>query len=511
MTRPLRVLIVEDNESDAALLLRELSRAYAPTFLRVETPETMKVALATKQWDVVISDYSMPRFRAPAALALLKETGLDIPFIIVSGTMGEETAVEAMRAGAQDFITKQQLGRLLPVLEREMREVEVRRERRKMEEQLTISDRMASLGTLAAGVAHEINNPLAAVCTNLELAVRDVALLAKRLGPIAELRELEGEVQDAVTAAERMRNIVRDLRVFSRSEEDRRYALDLHRVLDSALRMALNEIRHRARVVKDYGEIAPVLGTESRLGQVFLNLIVNAAQAIAEGRADANEIRIRTRLERGRVVVEISDTGPGIPEETLSKLFTPFFTTKQNGVGTGLGLVICQRILAAFGGDIGVRSAVGQGTVARVTLPVAQAERSAPDSVAPAPLTRTRRGRILVVDDEELIRRLNSRVLGIEHEVVMVETGREALARIQAGERFDVVVTDLMMPVMTGMELHAELARYSPHHAERMLFLTGGAFTSQARSFLSKISNPRLEKPFDPQKLRALVNELLSK
>src|SRR5580704_9773311 len=189
MGQPLRVLIVEDDERDAALVLHELRRCdYEVTYERVETPEAMTAALERQPWDIVLSDFTMPRFSAPAALSLVKERALDLPFIIVSGTIGEETAVTSLRAGAHDFLVKGALARLVPAIERERREAGIRAERNKMREQLLISERMASVGMLAAGVAHEINNPLAILTANLELAGEQLARLLsqdKALGPAA--------------------------------------------------------------------------------------------------------------------------------------------------------------------------------------------------------------------------------------------------------------------------------------------------------------------------------------
>jgi signal transduction histidine kinase len=336
-------------------------------------------------------------------------------------------------------------------------------EQRKLQEQLMVSDRMASVGTLASGVAHEINNPLASVMANLHLAVHGIADLAARLGASTELDELREELDDAAHAAERIRNIVRDLRIFSRSERETTEPVDVQRVMESTLRMAWNELRHRARLVKTYGKVAPVEASESRLGQVFLNLVVNAAQAIPEGRTDANEIRISTRTgDDGRVIVEIADTGPGIPPNVLKQLFTPFFTTKPVGVGTGLGLSICERIVTGFGGTIEVESELGKGTVFRVAL---LAARSTEAQEAPEPTrssSATRRGRILVVDDEPAIAKAVQRTLSREHEVVVLESAVTALERIRAGERFDVILCDLMMPQMTGMDLHAALLQDEP-------------------------------------------------
>jgi CheY-like chemotaxis protein len=381
--------------------------------------------------------------------------------------------------------------------------------------QLLVADRMASVGTLAAGVAHEINNPLATVMANLGLAVEDVAALARRPELAGALGELEAELGDATEAADRVRLIVRDLKLFSRGEEELRGPVDVHAVLDSALRMAWNEVRHRAQVVKRYGTVAAVDANASRLGQVFLNLIVNAAQAIPAGQADINEIRLRTEVSEeagGRVVVEVEDTGPGIPPEVLGRLFTPFFTTKPVGAGTGLGLSICQRLVAGLGGEITVRSRVGQGTTFRVALPVAAlGEQTAAAAGAGRPRSASRRGHILVVDDEELIVTAVRRILGREHDVTGVTQAQEALAAILAGDRWDLILCDLMMPVMTGMDLHAALSAAAPDQAGRMVFLTGGAFTAASRTFLGATTRAYLEKPFEVNALLAFVNERIGR
>ena len=525
MNRPLRVLVIEDVESDALLLLHELKRGgFDVTFERVETAGAMIAALEQRRWDVVISDYSLPHFSALVALALVKERKLEVPFIVVSGTVSEDTAVEAMRAGAHDFMAKGKFARLIPAIDRELRDAGLRAERVKLQEQLLISDRMASVGTLAAGVAHEINNPLAALMANLEFAAQEVSSLENELTAhagngqqpalpatlvTAHLTEIAEPLRDARESAERMRQIVRDLKVFSRSDEDKKGPVDIRRVLESSLRMAWNEIRHRAQLRKEYGEVPPVDGNEARLGQVFLNLIVNAAQALPEGRADKNEIRVVTRsVEPGRVIVEVHDTGCGIPPTVLPRIFDPFFTTKDVGVGTGLGLAICHRIITGLGGTITVQSEVGKGTTFCTTLPSATEELAPvaePLTVAPA----GRRGRVLVVNDEPTLGLSIRRLLVREHDVTVITRAREAIERIRGGERFNVILCDLMMPEVSGIELHAQLVQYAPQQAERIVFMTGGAFTPRARSFLDHARNPRLEKPFDINNLRAIVDSLL--
>ncbi|HEY6255061.1 MAG TPA: response regulator [Xanthobacteraceae bacterium] len=507
MAQPLRVLMVEDDERDATLLLRELQRShYQVTCERVDTPEAMSAALEKAPWDVVLADFTMPRFSAPAALSLVKEHALDLPFIIVSGTVGEEAAVTSLRAGAHDFLVKGSLARLVPAIERERREAGMRAERKKMRQQLLISDRMASIGLLAAGIAHEINNPLAILVANLELAAEQLALTA----PPAEAAEVTQLVQDAREAAERVRLIVRDLKNFSRSDDEEKTGpVDIQGVLESSIRMASNEIRHRARLVRNYGAVPPVEGSESKLGQVFINLIVNAAQAMPEGRIEANEIGIVTRTDdAGRAVVEISDTGAGIPQNVLPHIFDVFFTTKPVGGGTGLGLAICQRIITAHGGDISVESEVGRGSIFRTVLPPA-AGGSPEVAAVPSRVGSARHGRILVVDDEPMLGLTIQRTLGREHAVTAVTTAKEAYRLLSGGEQFELILCDLMMPEMSGMDLHAELIKLAPDQANKFVFMTGGAFTEKATRFLAHSSNPTIKKPFKTAKLRELVQSLL--
>ncbi len=242
-------------------------------------------------------------------------------------------------------------------------------ERKRLEAQVVLVDRLASVGRLAAAVGHEINNPLAYVMANLDLALERFAehpAEAVLLGEIVEM------LREAREGADRVRHIVRDLKVFIRGETEERTRVDARRVIDSCVNMARSEIRQRARVVKCYGDTPPVIVNEARLGQVVLNLLVNAAHAIPEGDPEGNEIRVTTRCDDSdRVVIEVRDTGAGIPDHVKPRLFEPFFTTKGAGKGTGLGLSICKSIVTALGGEIGFESQLGQGTTFYVVLPAA--------------------------------------------------------------------------------------------------------------------------------------------
>jgi PAS domain S-box-containing protein len=378
-------------------------------------------------------------------------------------------------------------------------------EQRNMQARMMQIDRIVAVGTLAAGVAHEINNPLTYVIANLDQALEELQdLLGSTLGlpvsdggrtaadgpePPPELRRrlkgLRDVLDEAKEGAQRVRHIVRDLRIFARAEEEARTLCDVRQAT------------------------SPVLANEARLGGVFLNLLVNAVQAIPEGRAEENEIRIGTGMEKDTVVVEVRDTGCGIAPEFRSRIFDPFFTTKPPGTGTGLGLSICQSIVGALGGEITVESEVGKGTTFRVLLPAAEVELSAEPEPARSEIASGRRGRILVVDDDEPVRASVCRILRGEHDVFAVASAREALERVRQGGHFDVILCDVMMPEMSGMDLYAEMEQAFPEAARRIVFMTGGAFSPRAREFLERVGNPRIEKPFDVQELRAMVRQMV--
>jgi two-component system cell cycle sensor histidine kinase/response regulator CckA len=384
----------------------------------------------------------------------------------------------------------------------------------KLQRQLIFADRMASVGTLAAGVAHEVNNPLAFVVANIAMIADGLAALGDERSPSA-VKDLLEMADDVLMGAERIRKIVRSLRTFARAEKERLAALDVEPVLELAINMTFNEFRHRARLTRDHGTLPLVEADEARLGQVFVNLLVNAAQAIPEGDSTANEIRIVTSTDAaGRAVIEIRDTGAGIPAHLLSRVFDPFFTTKPVGIGSGLGLSICHNIVTAMGGEITVASEEGRGTTIRVVLNAATAGASetatAPRMDATPPKNATVSAAILVVDDEPAIGTVLRRVLR-EHDVTAVTTATEALDLLASGKRFDVVFSDVMMPEMSGMDFYDQLTRRFPADAEHVIFVSGGAFTPAAADFLERVSNERLEKPFDPQHVREMVQRRLAR
>lgn len=361
---------------------------------------------------------------------------------------------------------------------------------------------ITAVGSLATGLAHEINNPLAVVLANLEEAVRVTADLAPSVSSAVkdDYADLRAMLDEAHAASQRVQLIVRDLRAFACSD-DRRGRVDVNAVIESCCNIAFAEIRHRAKLVRELHAVVPVLGNEAKLAQVFLNLLVNAAHAMPEGDVDNNTITISTRQQgRGTIVVEVVDTGSGIPAENADRVFEPFFSTKQRR--PGLGLSISQATVAAHGGEISIYSRDGGGTVVRVVLPTLEAENSEDPLKAK---TEASQRRVLVVDDDPLVLRSLTRVLARDFEVAAARNGREALDLVRAGGTFDAMLCDLMMPELSGIELHEVLERDDPELAKRTVFLTGGAFSGTAQSFLDSVGQPHLEKPVDLKTVRDLL------
>ncbi len=386
---------------------------------------------------------------------------------------------------------------------------------------LISADRMASLGLLAAGVAHEINNPLSYLIGGLSMLepslfdrLRDAAKgstvehAVRTL--IVEGRELAHDCQQG---AERVRRIVSDLSVFGRNQDDSADAVgaNVREAVELAVRMAGSQLRSRARIETELGTVAPVAIGQARLGQVLLNLLINAAHAIPEGSPDEHFVRLSVQHEPDGqwVSIQVEDTGCGIAPEHLSRLFEPFFTTKPVGQGTGLGLSICHGIVTAAGGEITVDSEPGRGTTFRLRLPVAQRTVTAARGSLPA-LLSARRGRVLIIDDDPLVAKIVARMLQSSHDSEVVTQPEVALNRLLRGEQFDAVLCDLMMPTLTGMDLYARIAAARPAILDRFVFMTGGAVSSKAQDFVRQVTRPCLDKPVDRLELHGILQKVVS-
>jgi PAS domain S-box-containing protein len=382
-------------------------------------------------------------------------------------------------------------------------------ERNEAQDRLARAHRLAAIGTLAAGVAHELNNPLTFVLSNVELVADGLRRLRGLPRDADGWDEALHALDDALEGAERMRVIVRDLRTMARSDEATPTAVDVRKLLESAANLAWNEVRSRARLIWDIGDVPAVRGSETRLGQVFLNLIVNAAHAIPDGNPDAHVIRLSaSRQPDGKVAISVADDGAGIPPENLPRIFDPFFTTKPVGVGTGLGLWVCHNIVSAFGGTLDASSEVGRGTTFRVVL--AAAERG--EALRPVRSQDGRDGpvrqRLLVIDDEPLVAATVRRQLASDFVVDAASGAADALARI-ARDHYDAIVCDVVMEGPSGLQFLDALRHQAPALAGRVLFVTGGVSRASA-DLLAATGAPWIAKPFDGRQLRKALKMLLS-
>jgi PAS domain S-box-containing protein len=374
-------------------------------------------------------------------------------------------------------------------------------------ERLARQEHLVTTGTLASGIGHEINNPLTFVLSNLDFAAEELRAIAGG-SPSARLLELVSVLTEAREGAERVRKIVRGLRALARQESEP-LPTSVDAAVQVAINMAAHESRHKASVVTELAATPPVLADESRLTQVLVNLLVNAAQAFTTNNVETNRITVSSALAPGgRVAIAVSDNGPGIPDALQRRIFDPFFTTKPVGQGTGLGLSISQSIMRSLGGDLSVESRLGHGTTFRLFLPIARELLGAPPGSNLADNLLS--GRILVVDDEPAILNSVRRFLERDHRVVAVTDAREALAQIEKGERFDVIFCDLMMPYLSGKDFFERVRAIAPELAERFVFISGNAMQPLAREFLAQVPNECLDKPFDFQNLRRIVRRFVS-
>jgi two-component system NtrC family sensor kinase len=633
MATQLRVLIVEDQDDDVLTLVRVLQRAgYDLTFERVDSADALARALDRQAWDLIIADYELPQFNGLAALAQVKERGLDLPFIIVSGGIGEDIAVATMKAGAHAYIMKNNLTRLIPAVERELREAEGRRARKRAEEALqenyqimqavfeatsdiifvkdlqgryvminsagarvmgkapedvigkddttffaaesvgqimqhdcqvltsgetqtfeetgTVSgttriflatkaphrdhhghiigiiciarditerkqtaeqfqrqrdtlyqsEKLATMGQLLAGVAHELNNPLSVV-------MGQAALLRQSVRNKGQMQRAE----KIVHAAERCARIVNNFLALARQRSPERHPVQMNQVVREAVELLAYPLRvDSVEVVWALADEVPVLWADShQLHQVVVNLVANAHQAMREV-PGPRRLTVATGVSvgGGHIWMEVRDTGPGVAEGLEARIFEPFFTTKPPGVGTGLGLSLCQGIVEGHGGKIGLAHRQGKGAVFRVELPLERPEGPAVAAVPETPMA-TRGARILVVDDEPGIADVLAEVLQLDgHVVETVGNGEAALGKL-ALEGYELILSDIRMPELDGPSLYRELERRHPRLVHRMIFLTGDTLSPGTREFLEKTGAPCLSKPFALSDVRKIVQRVL--
>jgi len=356
---------------------------------------------------------------------------------------------------------------------------------------------MAVLGQLAAGVAHEVNNPLSYVLGNLTY-LRDEMSDVEGLDP-----DWAEAINDAIDGAGRVKRIISELKTYSRVDEKVDAPVDMVEVLDVALRLGETELRHRCAVTRDLEPVPPVMGDESRLVQVFINLLVNAVHATE---MQGGQLEVRTRHLGDTVEVSVRDDGCGIPKDALEHVFEPFFSTKPVGKGTGLGLSVSRNIIQSLGGQLRIESEPGRGTEVIVSLPtVAEASPCAVDSEA-APQDAVVRHRILVIDDDRLVLRAMKRRLHA-HDVICAASGEVGLEILAHDDDWDLILCDIMMPNLTGPEFYRRLANRNASLAASVTFITGGAVTEETRVFIEHYADRVLSKPLGDEALERLLSE----
>jgi two-component system NtrC family sensor kinase len=496
----LRVLIVEDNPVDAELLERELLNAgYAVIASRVGTAAAMQSALDDHDWDLILSDFAMPRFSGLEALELLKATGKDIPFILISGSAGDDIAIDAMRAGAHDFFTKGSLALLVSAIRRELREAGLRSTARSQREQLHQNEKLAALGTLLAGVAHELNNPLTVIMHQATLLQRALSDDPRQAQAAKILR--------AVDACSR---IVQNFLALARHEPPRRVPVFINDVVHAAIDLVTHGLAIDQIDVKfDLAEVPAVAADPQQLERVVINLVSNAQYAL-RSRPAPRILILRSTVDAvgGWVLLQVGDNGGGISPEIRSRIFDPFFTTKPVGQGTGLGLALCHGIISAHGGTIAVNVEADIGTTFVISLPI-DVTVTAHEDVASSAEPSTPGSRILVVDDNPDVAMAFAEILAIQgYRVDTAASSRAALKLIET-EAYAVVITDMRMPDLDGPMLYREVIARHPSLGKSFLFTTGDMCSPETDQFLKDTGSLYLSKPCSFEEVESAVAQVI--
>ena len=511
MSIPLRALIVEDSDDDCALLVRMLQQGgYDVHHKRVDSAESLAKNIEAEQWDIVLSDYSMPGFSGTAALSIVREKGLDTPFVFVSGTIGEELAVNAMRVGAQDYIMKGNLTRLLPAIHRELREAELRRQHKLAEQRMRQLEKFEAIGRLAGGVAHDFNNVIGAIMGWAELGEGEVPAGSRAEKFFHQIRN----------HSERAAGLTRQLLAYARRQALEPRNLDLNQVLTEMRGLLEKLVSEQIELQLALAPtLSPVRADPSQIEQVIMNLCVNARDAMPKGgrlKIETSNAELEEEYCRQHVYarpgsyvrISVSDTGVGMDAAIKERIFEPFFTTKEVGMGTGLGLATALGVVNQHGGSIAVESEVGVGTVFHVYMPVIKGGVEAQAQPGESPLARGTET-ILVADDHEGIRETTREVLEkLGYRVIVARDGVEAVQQFEA-HRNDValVLLDVVMPRMPGPDAYAQINQSKP--GVPAIFTSGHTDHTAWLGPLLEQGAVLLQKPYGPKLLARKVRELL--
>ena len=512
MPTPLRVLFIEDSEDDAALQVRLLRQAgYDVAYTRVQSADELKTALE-RPWHIIISDYSMPHFSGTEALKVVREKGVDIPFIFVSGTIGEEAAVAALKVGAQDYLMKLNLGRLIPAVQRELRESDERRQRKRREEQVHQLQRFEAIGRLAGGVAHDFNNVIGAIMGWAEIG-------ANAAYPGGDLQDKFLKIR---SQADRASGLTRQLLAFARRQTLQPCNTNLNELAKETLSLLRNVIGERIEIQLQLAQDLSVIWADpGQIEQVLMNLSLNARDAMPDGGrllVETQNVWVGEDYQRAHpyalpgnyVLLRVLDTGVGMDTETLTHIFEPFFTTKEIGRGTGLGLATVYGIVKQHKGFVDVDSTPGQGTAFRVYLPLGNGSAE----ISEKPAFFTMRGGsecILIAEDNDDLRDAAQEILqSLGYRVIAAKDGEEAVRIFeQQPEAIDLVFPDVVMPKLNGTDAYLRMVTRKP--GLPVLFTTGYASEVSLVPMTTREKAKVLQKPYGSQYLAQKLREKLDK
>jgi two-component system, cell cycle sensor histidine kinase and response regulator CckA len=506
---PLRLLLVDDDENDEALLLAQLQRSgWTVSCQRVDTGEAMDSALARQSPDLIISDNRMPAFSALEALEITKKRAPEVPFVIVSGTIGEEQAVGLIKAGARDFLLKDRLSRLDSAVERALSDAADRRALRRLEVQLQEAQRMESIGRMAGGIAHDFNNILTVIQAEVELLLQ----LPMNAPPRSHLERIR-------FAGERAGALTQQLLAFSRGGSAEVRPIDLNQCVDAVLPMLDRLVGERIAIEVHRGHSLGLVAADPvQVEQILMNLVANARDAMPMGGlltiATADESpaagpRSEAAPAATHVRLTVSDSGVGIPAEIVARIFEPYFTTKESGKGTGLGLATVYAIVQRSGGSIEVRSVPGQGATFEIRLP------RLPQTPGPsheAPQATGGDGRVvLLTDDEPALREVIRRLLESRgFRVLATADAEEALATAERHDgTIDLVLTDVGLIGMQGPQLVARLCAARP--GIRALYMSGESSDSLVSRGILEPGVEVIGKPFSLETILRKVRDVIEK
>ncbi len=513
MATPLRVLIVEDSESDCDLLLGLLCRGgYEVTHKRVDSGAALSISLDEGRWDIVISDYSMPGFSGTQALAMVRERGLDVPFVFLSGTIGEDVAVDAMRAGAQDYVIKGHAARLLPAIQRELREAEAHRDHRQMEQRLRQLEKFEALGKLAGGVAHDFNNVIGAIMGWAELGVDRVSSESEEAKFFRRIRD----------QANRAAGLTRQLLAYARRQTLEPKNIDLNQTVEETtalLQKAMGE-QIEVKIV-----LVPSLQTTradpAQMEQVVMNLCFNARDAMPKGgqllietrNVDLDSAYCRRHADANPgpyVQLSVSDTGIGMDATTLERIFEPFFTTKEIGKGTGLGLATVFGIVKQHHGFLEVYSELGRGTIFHVYLPASEGAAESRQQVDNMPV-RGGSETILVAEYHEGMRDSVQEILeALGYYLLVARDGEEAVRKFVANsDKISLLLLDVAMPKLNGTEAYEKISQTKL--GVPVIFTSGYSEEGALLASMVEKGASILQKPYGSTVLARKVRELLDR